>query len=207
MCLFRCQVLRCLCRVRCGHGAAKHLVLLFLMTLNVATCMWTAAMSLLPRTLLRNVVGVCTLYVQMLFKGNFAVPFSVVWYVRTLVSSNCRTMSQSWLHLFTLWTLICVDSTYAAHVWQAKSHLEVVRFAGGLHRRCDLHAKVRWHWVRGHSRDLGHEAADALAKAGVCKSLLILRDWCSVAVSPNPWFDVHFFLWVIATQLLIVFFF
>ena len=41
---------------------------------------------------------------------------------------------------------------------------------------------------------------------GVCKSLLVPRDWCSVAVSPNPWFDVHFFLWVIATQLLILFF-
>ena len=41
----------------------------------------------------------------------------------------------------------------------------------------------------------------------VCKSLLVPRDWCSVAVSANPWFDVHFFLWVIATQLLIVFFF
>ena len=40
----------------------------------------------------------------------------------------------------------------------------------------------------------------------VCKSLLVLRDWCSVAVSANPWFDVNFFLWVIATQLLIVFF-
>ena len=86
---------RCLCRVLCGHGAAKHLVLLSLVTLIVATCTWTAAVSLLPRALLRNVVGSCTLYVQMLFKGNLAVPFSVVWYVRTLVSSNCRTISQS----------------------------------------------------------------------------------------------------------------
>ena len=92
LCLCRYPVRRCLCRGRCGHGAAKHLVLLSLVTLNVATCMWTAAMSLLPRTLLRNVVGVCTLCVQMLFNGIFAVPFSVVWCVRTLVSSNCRTL-------------------------------------------------------------------------------------------------------------------
>ena len=66
--------------------------------------------------------------------------------------------------------MICFDFMFAAHVvqqsWQAKSHLEVVRFAGELHRRCDLHAEVRWHWVRGHSRGLGSEAADALAKAG-----------------------------------------
>ena len=39
----------------------KHLVLLSLMTLNVATCMWTAAMSLLPKSLLKNVVVACTL--------------------------------------------------------------------------------------------------------------------------------------------------
>ena len=65
---------------------------------------------------------------------------------------------------------VCFDSKYAAHVvqlsWQAKSHLEVVRFAGELHRCCDLHAQVCWHWVRCHSRDLGNDAADALAKAG-----------------------------------------
>ena len=104
------SVLRCLCRGRRGHGAAKHLVLLSLLTLRVATCMWTAAMSLLRRTLLRIVVGeVCTLCVQMLFKGNFAVPFSVVWCVITLVSSNCLTISQSWLRLFTLWSLSCLS--------------------------------------------------------------------------------------------------
>ena len=70
--------------------------------------------------------------------------------------------------------MVCFDSICAAHVvqqsWQAKSHLEVVRYAGELRRRCDLHAKVRWHWVRGHSRDLGNEAADALAKAGAGSS-------------------------------------
>ena len=74
-----------------GHGAAKHLVLLSLMTRNVASCMWTAAIGLLPKTLLRNVVGACSLCVQMLFKGNFAIPFSVVWYVTTFASSNRRT--------------------------------------------------------------------------------------------------------------------
>ena len=65
--------------------------------------------------------------------------------------------------------MICSDSMHAHVVqqsWQAKSHLEVVRFVGELHGRCDLHAKVRWHWVRGHSRDLVNDAADALAKAG-----------------------------------------
>ena len=39
--------------------------------------------------------------------------------------------------------MICFDSKYAAHVveqsWQANSHLEVVRFAGELHRCHDLH--------------------------------------------------------------------
>ena len=39
----------------------------------------------------------------------------------------------------------------------------------------------------------------------VCKYLLVPRCWCSVAVSANPWFDVHFVLWVTATQLLIMF--
>ena len=42
-------------------------------------------------------------------QGNFAVPFSPVWYVRTLVSSNCRTISQSWLRLFTLWSVYCLS--------------------------------------------------------------------------------------------------
>ena len=46
--------------------------------------------------------------------------------------------------------MLCFDSMYAAQVvqqsWQAKSHLEVVRFAGELHGQCDLHAKVLWHW-------------------------------------------------------------
>ena len=69
-----------------------------------------------------------------------------------------------------LYYMTCLDSMYAAHVvqqsWQAKSHLEVVRFAGEPHRGCDLHAEVRWHWVRGHLRDLGNDAADARAKAG-----------------------------------------
>ena len=88
---FRFPVLRCLCRGRCGHGAAKQLVLLSLMTLNVATCVRTPAVSLLPRTPLKNVVGVCTLCVQMLFKGNFAVPFSLVWCVRTCL----QTVQQS----------------------------------------------------------------------------------------------------------------
>ena len=59
---------------------------------------------------------------------------------------------------------------YAAHVvqqsWQARSHLEVVRLASELNRRCDLQAKARRHFVRGHSRGLGNEAAVALAKAG-----------------------------------------
>ena len=66
--------------------------------------------------------------------------------------------------------IICFDSKYAAHVvqqsLQAKSHLEGVRFAGEVHGRCDLHAKVCWHWVRVHSRDLRNKAADTLAKAG-----------------------------------------
>ena len=64
--------------------------------------------------------------------------------------------------------MICFDSMYAAHVvpqsWQAKSHLEVVRFAGELHRRCDLHAQVRWLLVTSHSRDLGNEAAALLPR-------------------------------------------
>ena len=47
-------------------------------------------MSLLPRTLLRNVVGVCTLYVQILFKGNFAVPFLCVF-----VRGNTRVFKLS----------------------------------------------------------------------------------------------------------------
>ena len=66
----------------------KTPVLLSLMTLNVATCMWTAVLSLLSKTLLENVAG-------MLFEGNFEAPFSVACYVRTPVSSNCRTISQS----------------------------------------------------------------------------------------------------------------
>ena len=83
-----------------GRDAAKHLVLLSLSTLSVATCMWTAAVSLLSKTLLKSVVGACTLS-----KGNFVAPFSVVCCVRTLVSSNCRKTSRSWLHLFKLWSL------------------------------------------------------------------------------------------------------
>ena len=179
MCLFRCPVLRCLCRGPCGHGAARHLDLLSLVTQNVATCMWTAATSLLPRTILRNVVGVCTLCAQLLFKSNLAVPFSVVWYGRGVFKlSNNLAELVALVHVLefvlsqpsSLNVMICFDSMYAAYVvqqsWQAKSHLEVVRFPGELQRRCDLHAEVRWHWIRGHSRDLGNEAADALAKAG-----------------------------------------
>ena len=129
------------------------------MTLNVATCMWTAALSLLPRTLLRSVVGVCTLHAQMLFKRNYAVPFSVVWFVRTLVSSNCRTISQSRLHLFTLWSLSFLSLQVSAtclflhksmlRTWCSRaSKRRAVRFAGVLHGRCGLHAEERWHWVR-----------------------------------------------------------
>ena len=160
--------------------------------------------------------------------------------------------------------MICFDSKYAAHVvqqsWQAKSHMEVVRYAGELHRRCDLHAEVRWHWVRGQSRiwemklltlwprlELGGsgtsgknanhviwKACSACVRGTCCfggwlQSLLstllqldvrsqslcgpwfaslstFLSSWCSVAVSPNPWNDVHFVLRVTATQPLIVFF-
>ena len=68
--------------------------------------------------------------------------------------------------------------------WLANSHLEVVRFAGELHRRRDLHAHVCWHWVRGHSRDIGHEAADTSVKAGAqglsASVLLCLCDTMSI---------------------------
>ena len=64
--------------------------------------------------------------------------------------------------------MICFDAMSVAHVvqqsWQAKSHLKVVRFADERHGRCDLYAKVCWHWV---TREIWeNEAADALAKAG-----------------------------------------
>ena len=66
--------------------------------------------------------------------------------------------------------------------WQAKSHLEVVRFVGELHRSCDLRPSVRWHWVRGHSRDLGNEAADTLAKAAARGRRDLLRDCATVSL-------------------------
>ena len=66
--------------------------------------------------------------------------------------------------------MICFDSKYAAHVvqqsWQAKGHLEVVRVAGELHRCCDIHASIRWHWSEVTREMWGKDAADALAKAG-----------------------------------------
>ena len=138
-------------------------------------------MSLLPRTLLRNVVGVCPLYVQNVVQGQFCSPIFC-----GLVRENTRVFKLSnnlaelvaLVHALefvlsqpsSLNFMICFDSKYAAHVvqqsWQSKRYLEVVRYAGELHGRCDLHAKVRWRWVRGHSRGLGKQAADALAKAG-----------------------------------------
>ena len=85
-----------------------------------------------------------------------------------------------------LFYTICFDSKYAAHVvqqsWQANSHMEVVRFAGELHRRCDLHAEVCWHWVRGHSRDLGSDAADSLAKAGAREQRGLWQDCALVSL-------------------------
>jgi ribonuclease HI len=39
-----------------------------------------------------------------------------------------------------------------------------------LWRELDAQAarhRVRWHWVRGHSKDIGNERADALANLGV----------------------------------------
>ena len=71
--------------------------------------------------------------------------------------------------------------------WQAKSHMEVVRFAGELHRCCDLHASVRWHWVRGHSRDLGNDLADALAKGWSSGSSVICGKYAHHVIW-KPWF-------------------
>ena len=87
--------------------------------------------------------------------------------------------------------MICFDSMYAAHVvrqsWQAKSHLEVVRFAGELHRRCDLHAKVCRHWVRGHSRDLGNEAADSCQGLELgCSAVSLLHARAVGCANPEP---------------------
>ena len=136
-------------------------------------------MSLLPRTLLKKSGWGLHVVRTNVVQGQFCSPiFCGLLRENTRVFKLSNNLAElvALVHalefvlseLSNLNFMTCFDCKYAAHVvqqsWQAKSHLEVVRFAGELHRCCDLHAKVYWHWVRSHSRDLGNEAADALAK-------------------------------------------
>ena len=65
---------------------------------------------------------------------------------------------------------IIFDSMYAAYTvrqsWRAKSNLALVRHVGTTVHRVSGLVDLQWHWVRGHSRVEGNEAADKLAKRG-----------------------------------------
>ena len=69
--------------------------------------MWTAAVSLLSKTLLKSVIGAYTLCERMVSRGNFVASiFRGLLRENTRVFKTVELISQSWLHVFMLGSFV-----------------------------------------------------------------------------------------------------